>query len=126
MRRLPVVDYGALAFMALGALAVELIFGFQFYFAPGWANGWPGGLSIYRVWSAGMTAYLFIMMMTVGIGVGATAIFLLCRFPAVRRRSAAVFWTWLVILTGLTAVVCTLAYCEIYASTLEMWPNGYP
>lgn len=54
------------------------------------------------------------------------AIFLLCRFPAVRHRSTLVFWTWLVILTGLTALVCTLAYREIHASTLQMWPNGYP
>jgi hypothetical protein len=126
MRSLNAANYGMVALAASGAFGAELVFGFQFWFAPGWANGWPGGFTIYRVWSAGMTAYLFIALMTAGIGSGALIALLLSHFSPVRRRAALAFCAWLVLWTGLTAFTCAIAYCEIYASTLQMWPNGYP
>ncbi len=125
MRSMPAATYGRLALWAFGALAAELVIGFPFAFSPGWANGWPGGLTIHRVWSAGMTISLFVMMMTVGTGAGATITYLLCLLPPARRRSASLFRAWLILWTGLTALVCTMAYRDAYASALEMWPNGY-
>ena len=41
------------------ALAGELFVGCGFAFNPGWANGWPFGLTIHSVWSAGMSFLLF-------------------------------------------------------------------
>jgi hypothetical protein len=115
-----------LALGAFVALPVEFVLGFPFLFAPGWANGWPGGLTIYAVWSAGMTAYLFVMMMTAGTAVGATVTFLVCLSSVDRRRVVYGFCVWQGIWTGLTIVTCTMAYRYIYALTLKEWPNGYP
>jgi hypothetical protein len=126
MRSAPAASYGRLALWAFGALAAELVIGFPFAFSPGWANGWPCGLTIHRVWSAGMTAYLFVLMITVGMGAGATITSLLRLLPPVRRRSESFFRAWLMLWTALTAVACTMAYRDAYASTLEMWPDGYP
>jgi hypothetical protein len=126
MRSLPASSYGTLALAAFCALGAELILEFPFWFSPGWANGWPGGFTIHRVWSAGMTADLCIMMMTAGIGIGASIVRLLCLVPPARRWVGSIFFVWLVLWTVLTALIDTVAYREIYASTLEMWPNGYP
>jgi hypothetical protein len=118
--------FARLVFGALAALGAELYVGFALGFAPGWANGWPGGLSIYRVWSAGMTAILLMMQMTIGLCIGALIGLLLCRSPAGRRFAGLVFGIWLLTCTALTMLTCSWVYREIYASTLEMWPNGYP
>ena len=59
--------------MALGALVaflVEAFGGFALLFT-GWANGWPFGWTIHVVWSAGMAALLFVMLMTFTVGVAA-------------------------------------------------------
>jgi hypothetical protein len=99
---------------------------FPFFFAPGWANGWPGGLTIHRVWSTWLTITFFVMLMTIGIGFGSLTSLLACAFPAGRRHSGDVLRTWMVIWTVLAVATCWWAFRGIYASTLEMWPNGYP
>jgi hypothetical protein len=114
-----------LALGALAALGAEFYVGFALGFAPGWANGWPGGLSIYRVWSAGITAVLFAIMVTGGLGLGALICLLLCRFPKGRRHTWLVFTIWLMACTALAMLNCSWCYREVYASALEMWPNGY-
>jgi len=118
-------DYGLVALVAFAALACELFFGFPFFFAPGWANGWPGGLTIHRVWSFAMTTYLFVVMMTIGIGVGGFVGVLLGLFLG-GRRTELIFFAWLLLWTVLTTLTCIFSYRQIYDSTLEMWPNGYP
>lgn len=119
-------SFGSISIAAVAALGCELFFGFGFFFAPGWANGWPGGLSMSRVWSAGMTAYLFAIILTIGLAVGGMFGLLLSRFKASRQRAAAVFWVWLACWAGLAALFCAWAYGEIYSSTLEAWRTGYP
>jgi hypothetical protein len=99
---------------------------FPFFFAPGWANGWPGGLTIYRVWSTWLTITLFVMLMTVGIGAGSLISLLACISPRGRPHAGKVLSTWMVIWAMLCVAFCAWAFSEIYASTLEMWPNGYP
>jgi hypothetical protein len=69
MRYPAVASYGPLFAWALFAIGTEILFSFPFFFAPGWANGWPGGLTIYLVWSTWLTATLFIMLMTCGIAI---------------------------------------------------------
>ena len=118
-------SYGIIVLLAVAAFGGEVFFGFGLFFAPGWANGWPGGLTIHRVWSAFMTTYLFVLMMTVGIGAGGL-IGLLLRLVLGNRRTTLVFYFWLLICSVFTVLTCINVYPEIYASTLEMWPNGYP
>jgi hypothetical protein len=126
MRSLAAQTYRIVALGTLAALGAEVYFGLALGFAPGWANGWPGGHSIYRVWSAGMTVILFMIQMTVGVGLGALIGLLLSRSSAGRRFAGLVFSFWLLTCTALTVLTCSWAYCGIYDSTLAMWPNGYP
>src|SRR5262249_36017848 len=57
------------------ALACSLIAGcifcFGLFFSPGWANGWPFGLSFQLVISVAMTCCASIMLMAVAASVGA-------------------------------------------------------
>lgn len=125
-RPLSAVHLGWLALGASGAFLAVLVVGFPLYFAPGWANGWPAGLTIHRVWSAWFSSYLFALMLSAGTAAGAMAILLLGLFPPVRRRSGVILLAWLALWIVLTTLPCARAYPAIHASALEMWPNGYP
>ncbi len=105
-------------------LGGEALGTFGFFFAPGWANGWPG-LTIYQVWSTWLTITLFIMLMTIGVAVGCLIGILAGIFPVTRRCSGSVFGIWMVFWAILSVTTSFWAYRGIYASTLEMWPNGY-
>jgi hypothetical protein len=126
MRCLTPAGYSLLLLRACLALGFEALGTFGFFFAPGWANGWPGGLTIYQVWSAWLTVTFFVMLITVGVGVGCLISLLACVFPVARRHSGYVFGTWMVLWAVLSVATSSWAYAKIYASTLEMWPNGYP
>jgi hypothetical protein len=119
-------DFGRICRLASLALGAELVGSFGFFFAPGWANGWPGGLTIYQVWSTWLTLTVFMFLMTLGVGVGALVGLLCCIVPRGRRHAGTVFRAWIVIWAILSVVTCMWASRGIYASTLEMWPNGYP
>jgi hypothetical protein len=120
------VDYGKLFAGALLALGFECVASFPFFFAPGWANGWPGGFTIYEVWSTWLTVTLFVMLITSGVGLGSLVSLFCCVVPRGRRHASVVFSIWTGVWTLLSATACALAFRGIYASTLEMWPNGYP
>jgi hypothetical protein len=126
VRSLTPASYGQLFVLACLALVVEAVGSFPLYFAPGWANGWPGGLTIYHVWSTWLTITFFIMLMTIGCGAGSLISLLSCAFPGGRRYAGYTLAGWLFFWTGLSLATCSWAFREIYASTLEMWPNGYP
>jgi hypothetical protein len=118
--------YGGLFGLALLALGAEILISFPFYFAPGWANGWPGGLTIYQVWSTWLTLTLYIILMTCGIGVGSLISLFLSAFPSGRRHAGIALVAWIDLWVLLSVVTCLWAFPEVYASTLEMWPQGYP
>jgi len=126
MQRLSSRNPGSLFLGSLAAFALEMMVGFHLSFAPGWANGWPGGLTMHRVWAAGITILLFAMSMTAGLSVMSIISRLLRTFSSDCRRAEIVLRTWLVLWATVTALVCVFAYREIYASTLGMWPAGYP
>ena len=56
---------------AVVSLGGEAFLGFTLAFAPGWANDWPLGLTIYSVWSTGMSVMCFLLLMTAAIAMGA-------------------------------------------------------
>jgi hypothetical protein len=115
----------AVARWSLLALAGELFFGFGLAFNPGWANGWPFGLTIHSVFSAGMSLLLFLILVTAAALIGAIVGAACSYFGAGLRRGRAVYAGWLVCCCVLALVASLWAFREIYASTLEMWPNGY-
>jgi hypothetical protein len=126
MRPLSPAKYGLLFVVSCSALLAEAVLSFPFYFAPGWANGWPGGLTIYRVWSTWLTITLFVMLMTAGVGVASLISLLACIFPGGSRHSSKVLTILIAIWAILSVTTCSWAFSAIYSSTPEMWPNGYP
>jgi hypothetical protein len=126
IRALTPANFGLLLTLACVMLAAEAVVSFPLWFAPGWANGWPGGLTIHQVWSTCFTIMLFIMLITVGVGLGSAISLVVCIFTRGRGQAGSVFGVWIVIWTIISAAVCFLAFKWMYASTLEMWPGGYP
>jgi hypothetical protein len=112
--------------LSCSALGVEAVVSFPFFFAPGWANRWPGGLTIYQVWSTWLTVTLFLMLMTVGAGLCSLVSLLACIFPRARRHTGEVLAILMVIWAIFSIAISSWAFGEIYASTFKMWPNGYP
>ncbi len=114
----------AIARWSLMVFGGEVFFGFGLAFNPGWANGWPFGLTIDSVWSTGMSFLFFLMLMTAAIGLGAIAGATCARFGVGLRRGRAVYAAWLVCFGVLASVASLWAFKVIRASMLEMWPNG--
>lgn len=110
-----------IAVAALVALAGEAFAGFGLWFAPGWANGWPGGLSFHAVWSVGMAGVVFLLIVTTAVAVGATLFAVSDRAEANRR--ALLIWLIVAAISALLASWWTYRAC--YAMTLQMFPNGY-
>ena len=108
----------------LFALGLEASVSFPFYFAPGWANEWPFGLTIYTVWSTWASAVVTVMFLSLVIGLGAAISALLVGRVGYRRTWAG-FAIWLAIGAVSAGAFFILAFRVLYESTLEMWPNGY-
>ena len=127
LRALTPSELGGLCFRAVAALILEALASFPFYFSPGWRNfSWPAGLTIYRVWLMWLTLTLFVMIMTFGVAAGSLVSLLCCVVPIGRRHAGILLGTWMIVWAIFSAVTCVRLFQEIYASTLEMWPNGYP
>jgi len=110
------------SFVTLGGL---MFFGFWLAFTPGWANGWPLGLSIHHVWPAGMSVLLFLLLMMAAATVGAVVGAVCSRWGVGLRRGRAIYAGWLVG-SGVVALVASFwAFRVNHAAALEMWPNGY-
>jgi hypothetical protein len=115
----------AIAGRSLLALAGEVVISFPFAFNPGWANGWPLGLTIYSVWPAGMSFVFFLLLLTTAVGMGAVIGAACSYFGVDQRRGRSIFVVWLACSFVLAFLASLWAFREIQASTLEMWPNGY-
>lgn len=110
---------------SLVALVGEVFGSFGFAFNPGWANAWPFGLSIYTVWSTGMSSVFFGILVTVAVGTGAVTGAVCSYFGVGLRHGRAVFAGWVACSSILALVASIWTFRAIYASTLEMWPTGY-
>jgi hypothetical protein len=94
--------------LAAFGLFVENFVGWFLFFSPGWANGWPFGLSFRTVASIGAIAYILLELTTAAIGVGAI-LGLICVFLRVDEEYESLVcrnWPWIVIsLTCLSVVL---------------------
>jgi|GEM_PF-5584778 len=107
------------------ALACEAFFGFGLAFNPGWANGWPFGLTIHMVWPAGMSLLFFLLAMTAAVDLGAIVGATCSRNGVGLHRGRAAFITWL-IGSGVVAMFASVWILKVIsAQALEEWPNGY-
>lgn len=103
----PLVFAGALPVMS-----------FPFAFAPGWANGWPGGLTVHEVWSAGMTAVVSLVLFATAAGAGAAVCSRLV--GRVNSKNLILFYgAWLVSAALAAGAVGVVAFWVIYASALQ-------
>ena len=111
--------------LIFAALPIEVFLAFPFCFSPGWANGWPFGLTIHTVWSSVMASLISLMFMTVMIGLGGAIGSIWLRHPSGLRYAERAFVAWLALGTLSALIIGWRAYRLLYADTLEMWPNGY-
>jgi hypothetical protein len=124
LRSLGCTDYGRICLTALGSVFLVAFLSFPFFFAPGWANGWTGGLTIHQVWSTWWTLTLLVMLLSFGVSVGSLVSLICCLFPRGRRRAGIVFGCWLVIWAILSLGASLWAWPRIYADIQKELSNG--
>lgn len=114
-----------IALLSFAALGAELIFGFGLAFNPGWANEWPLGLTIYLVFSAGMSCLFFVLLVTFALMLGALAGVAFSRRETDFRRVKAGIIAWILCSCAMAILAGVWAFTKIYDSALREWPKGY-
>lgn len=94
---------------------------FPFFFAPGWANGWPG-LSMHVVWTSGMTFFVFIMLMTCASSFAGALGWLVLTVWSTFRHVGLLIASVLGIGLVVAGMLSRWFYQEVYDETLRMWP----
>jgi hypothetical protein len=108
-----------ICFCALLAVPVGVFFGFGLWFAPGWANGWPG-LPQREVWPAGLATVAFVTVLCAAVGPG---IAVCSRLGGDRGQAARwPFRTWVICAVVLGLVVWWWVYEGCHATAVELWP----
>lgn len=107
------------------ALWCEFALSVVLTFAPGWANEWPFGLSIYSVWSAGTSVLYFLLQMTSAVWLGAIIGAAGVWSDVGVRNGKKIFAYFLVVFVILAALRSWITFPEIYSTAIRMWPNGY-
>jgi hypothetical protein len=115
MRSQPPESSGGLGLFAFIALVAEVFLGVLFYFAPSWANGLPGGLSIYQVWSAAMTTVKFAVLITIETLAGSLTSLTLCCIGGATKHARHVFCLWIAVLSVAPVTVSFWGYRKNYA-----------
>jgi hypothetical protein len=115
----------AIVVLSATAFIFMAMTGFSLSFAPGWANGWPFGLTIQAVWSTGMAVVVFLLLMTAAVGVGAAVGALYAEPSSEGRRGRAVYAVWLLGCAIGALGMSVYTFTAIYDETWRMWPNGY-
>src|SRR4051794_5471702 len=108
------------AAVAGAVFLAELFVGFGLWFNPGWANGWPGGLSIHVVLPTGLAAHTAVTLMTAAVGLAAAGLAL---FNRPSNRGVLVFF--LVVMLAGTLFVSGTMFFKLRAQAVAMWPQGY-
>jgi hypothetical protein len=95
----PAVEWIFIAGLAVFYLGFEYWLGFVLLFSPGWACGWPFGVSFQTVLSAVITGGVSIMLWTAAAGEGAIAGFVcaLARIGNNQGRRFYRYWLWVAV-----------------------------
>jgi hypothetical protein len=101
-----------------GSLMVLIGMGFQ----PGWANGWPMGISKHTVFASFVTV-IFVIASTSG----SAAVFVaLCHVAERIAKRTFVGWISFLVLLSLVfvavLVACTKVYAVVFADIVRDWP----
>jgi hypothetical protein len=110
--------------LSVVALFVENMLGWFLFFSPGWANGFPFGLSFQAVLSIGMTIYFLLLIVTAVAGVGAIVALILICFQVEDECASWLSrkWRWFaVVFLCISAWIFWRAYVLVWQS----FPDGY-
>jgi hypothetical protein len=119
-------QWSKFALRSFAVLVFEVYTGCGMSFNPGWANGWPFGMTIHAVFSTAMSGLSFLMLVTASVFAG-SLIAACCATIGVGDRYIRLGFIALMICCTVAAAILTrLCFMEIYASTFKAWPNGYP
>jgi hypothetical protein len=98
--------------------------GWFLFFSPGWANGFPFGMSVQTVLSVGMAGYILLMLTTAATCIGATAA-LICTLLGVRwERVGRDYRIWFWFAVGFL-LLSGAVYWYCYVCVWEAVPDGY-
>ncbi|MDB5342428.1 MAG: hypothetical protein JWP89_805 [Schlesneria sp.] len=114
------------ALLSFAVLACEVYTGFGISFNPGWANGWPFGITIHVVFSTVMSVLSFLILMTASSFVGSLIASCFAAIGVGDRHLRPAFILLIICCTAPAAILAQMCFMEIYASTFKMWPDGYP
>jgi hypothetical protein len=107
------------------ALFAEFFVSAFFFFSPGWANGWPFGLSFQLALAIGVTIWCAVMLMTAAAGLGAIIGFVCALFRLGEKRGIRVYCIWLGVAAAITLVVSIGIFASTYTDALKAFPDGY-
>lgn len=123
--RFRALTLGTALFILLLSVCVAVLMGLQMVgmtFQPGWANGWPGGLSKHSVW-AGVIAG---QMSAAALGTGAAAVALPCHYLERRLGRAYIGWSAFVAVMlswgGVVAFFAPRVFDWLRAAIAREWP----
>jgi hypothetical protein len=105
-----------LGFGSLVAALAAAGVGVSLWFAPGWANGWPG-LPQQVVWPVGVTLVTFLFAASLVVACGAA-------FRSLFRGRAAdwAFVAWCASGVVLGVIGCWWLYEVLHSGAVELWP----
>jgi hypothetical protein len=116
----------AIGLISLAVIPAELVFGFAFWFSPGWANRWPGGLPITLVWPAGLSLLLFLTLMTAVTAACTLLLGAVKNPPRLRERGQMrLLATWELLAALAVTPLVIGAFMALQETAARMWPNGY-
>jgi hypothetical protein len=97
-------------------LFVENMLGWFLFFSPGWANGFPFGLSFHTVLSVGMTCQILLMLMTAAAAIAAIVGFI-CTLLGVEWEYLGRghrIWLWFAaLILCISAGIFTVVYARV-------------
>jgi hypothetical protein len=111
--------------LAGACLAGEYVFGFAWFFSPGWANDPLFGPNFHAVLATGITGWIAVILMTAAAGVGA---FVGCGCALLgfgERHGRRVYGGWLLFAAIVILFLSIWIFRRSYAQVLQDFPNGY-
>jgi hypothetical protein len=113
------------AFMVGGSLIAGWAFSFMLFFSPGWANGWPFGLSFQLVTSFAMTCVMSLMLMAAAAAVGALFEVVVALAGVTEERQWQVYRWWLWLAAVVVLCLSIWGFRKLYDWTWKQFPDGY-
>jgi hypothetical protein len=119
------LQWFSVAFMVGASLVAGWAFAFVLFFSPGWANGWPFGLSFQLVLSVAMTCFMAHMLMAAAASVGALVEIGVALAGATEERQWQIYRWWLCLAALVIVCASVWGFRQLYAWAWRQFPDGY-